>query len=87
MVAGRTDHANTTCNTDGSVQSYLNEQQRLSGFNRYLEIESDPTHSTLFAEPSVGAAVAPYIKPVSQNNLNTPVFRSVDWGVRPVTLD
>jgi len=87
MVAGRTDHANTTCNTDGSVQSYLNEQQRLSGFNRYLEIESDPTRSTVFAEPSVGAAVAPYIKPVSQNNLNTPVFRSVDWGVRPVTLD
>lgn len=87
MVAGRTDHANTTCNTDGSVQSFLNEQLRLLGSNRFQEIEDDTTKTSLYAEPQLGTVVSSYIRPVSQNNLNTPVFRAIDWGVRPIVLD
>lgn len=87
MVAGRTDHANTTCNTDGSVQSFLNEQLRLLGSNRCFEIANDPSKASLYAEPQLGAVISSYIRPVSQNNLNTPVFRAIDWGVRPIVLD
>ena len=87
MVAGRTDNANITCNTDGSVQSFLNEQQRLLGFNRHQEFTSDSTRASMFAEPQMASVISSYIRPVSQTNANTPVFRAIDWGVRPIVLE
>lgn len=87
MVAGRTDHANITCNTDGSVQSFLTETNRMSGFNRASEVASDNTKRTLFVDPKVSPIVSSFIRPPSQDNLNTLVFRAIDWGARVFTLD
>lgn len=86
MVAGRTDHATQTCNTDGSVQSYIHEVCRLSGFNRPNEIQADTSKESVFTENRLMPVVSPFVYPASQNSLNTPVFRASDWGTKRVKL-
>ena len=86
MVSGRTDHALQTCNADGSLQSFLNETCRLSGFNRDTEINADASKSSVFTESAVMQVVRGMVREHSQISQNTPVLRASDWGTTKLTL-
>lgn len=86
MISGRTDHAVQTCNTDGSVQSFLNETIRLSGFNRDTEIGADAQKTSVFTEADVLQVVRGMLTFQGQISQNTPVLRASDWGTMRVTL-
>ena len=87
MVAGRTEFANNPSNADGSVQSFINETTRLSGFNRPTEVGTDTTKASVFTEAALTPAINPFVRPIMQDNPNVPVFRAIDWGARKMRLD